>query len=271
MNQENNLPIGLFDSGVGGLTVLSAMMRRMPNEQYVFLGDTARLPYGSKSSKTIVRYAVQAADLLLSQQIKMLVIACNTATAAALPVLQKNCPHIPVIGVIRPGARAACAASQNGRIGVIATASTIASGAYREAILELRPEAEVIGIPCPLFVPLAEEGWLDGPIAEAVAARYLEPLKSLHPDTLLLGCTHYPLLIRAIRTAVAPEMHIVDSAATTAEAAYARLEASSLLRNTAGRGHVRYFTTDDPAQFIRTGNLFLGTAIRKEDVSHVDL
>ena len=191
---QDQLPIGLFDSGVGGLTVLDAMRRLMPGEDYLFLGDTARVPYGAKSQKTIVRYSLQAAAKLIGQRIKLLVIACNTATAAALPALRETWPDMPIIGVIEPGSRAACEASPSGDIAVIATESTIRSGAYAEAILRRRPEAQVRSLACPLFVPLAEEGWFDGPIAEGVVSRYLEPLfeKSPAPDCLVLGCTHYP-------------------------------------------------------------------------------
>ena len=173
---QDQLPIGLFDSGVGGLTVLDAMRRLMPGEDYLFLGDTARVPYGAKSQKTIVRYSLQAAAKLIGQRIKLLVIACNTATAAALPALRETWPDMPIIGVIEPGSRAACEASPSGDIAVIATESTIRSGAYAEAILRRRPEAQVRSLACPLFVPLAEEGWFDGPIAEGVVSRYLEPL-----------------------------------------------------------------------------------------------
>lgn len=165
---QDQLPIGLFDSGVGGLTVLDAMRRLMPGEDYLFLGDTARVPYGAKSQKTIVRYSLQAAAKLIGQRIKLLVIACNTATAAALPALRETWPDMPIIGVIEPGSRAACEASPSGDIAVIATESTIRSGAYAEAILRRRPEAQVRSLALPLLVPLAEEGWFDGPIAEGV-------------------------------------------------------------------------------------------------------
>ena len=183
---QDQLPIGLFDSGVGGLTVLDAMRRLMPGEDYLFLGDTARVPYGAKSQKTIVRYSLQAAAKLIGQRIKLLVIACNTATAAALPALRETWPDMPIIGVIEPGSRAACEASPSGDIAVIATESTIRSGAYAEAILRRRPEAQVRSLACPLFVPLAEEGWFDGPIAEGVVSRYLERcLRSLPRPTAL--------------------------------------------------------------------------------------
>ena len=271
---QDQLPIGLFDSGVGGLTVLDAMRRLMPGEDYLFLGDTARVPYGAKSQKTIVRYSLQAAAKLIGQRIKLLVIACNTATAAALPALRETWPDMPIIGVIEPGSRAACEASPSGDIAVIATESTIRSGAYAEAILRRRPEAQVRSLACPLFVPLAEEGWFDGPIAEGVVSRYLEPLfeKSPAPDCLVLGCTHYPMLAAAIRKVVGPEVHIVDSAATTAEVVKRRLADKGLAHPQAGRtGRIRFFITDDPQRFTRTGSLFLNMTITDSDVRLVDL
>ena len=256
---QDQLPIGLFDSGVGGLTVLDAMRRLMPGEDYLFLGDTARVPYGAKSQKTIVRYSLQAAAKLIGQRIKLLVIACNTATAAALPALRETWPDMPIIGVIEPGSRAACEASPSGDIAVIATESTIRSGAYAEAILRRRPEAQVRSLACPLFVPLAEEGWFDGPIAEGVVSRYL-------------GCTHYPMLAAAIRKVVGPEVHIVESAATTAEVVKRRLADKGLAHPQAGRtGRIRFFITDDPQRFTRTGSLFLNMTITDSDVRLVDL
>ena len=271
---QSQLPIGLFDSGVGGLAVLGAMRRLMPGEDYLFLGDTARVPYGAKSQKTIVRYSLQAAAKLIGQRIKLLVIACNTATAAALPTLRETWPDMPIIGVIEPGSRAACEASPSGDIAVIATESTIRSGAYAEAILRRRPEAQVRSLACPLFVPLAEEGWFDGPIAEGVVSRYLEPLfkKAPAPDCLVLGCTHYPMLAAAIRKVVGPEVHIVDSAATTAEVVKRRLADEGLAHPQAGRtGRIRFFITDDPQRFTRTGSLFLNMTITDSDVRLVDL
>ena len=254
---QDQLPIGLFDSGVGGLTVLDAMRRLMPGEDYLFLGDTARVPYGAKSQKTIVRYSLQAAAKLIGQRIKLLVIACNTATAAALPALRETWPDMPIIGVIEPGSRAACEASPSGDIAVIATESTIRSGAYAEAILRRRPEAQVRSLACPLFVPLAEEGWFDGPIAEGVVSRYLEPLFEKSP---------------AIRKVVGPEVHIVDSAATTAEVVKRRLADKGLAHPQAGRtGRIRFFITDDPQRFTRTGSLFLNMTITDSDVRLVDL
>ena len=269
------LPIGVFDSGVGGLTVLDAMRRLMPGENFLFLGDTARVPYGAKSQKTIIRFTLQAAAKLIGLRIKLLVIACNTATAAALPVLRETWPDMPVIGVVEPGARAACESSPSGDIAVIATETTIRSGAYAEAILRRRPDAQVRGLACPLFVPLAEEGWFDGPIVEGVAARYLDPLfgKTPAPDCLVLACTHYPMLAASIRRVVGPEVHIVDSAATTAEVVRRRLaeQGAAHPNGEGGGGNIRFFITDDPQRFARTGSLFLDMDIKDSDVRLVDL
>ena len=268
------LPIGVFDSGVGGLTVLDAMRRLMPDENFLFLGDTARVPYGAKSLKTIVRYTSQAAAKLIGLRIKLLVIACNTATAAALPALRELWPDMPIIGVIEPGSRAACEASLSGDIAVIATESTIRSGAYAEAILRRRPDAQVRSLACPLFVPFAEEGWFDGPIVEGVVSRYLSPIfdKAPAPDCLVLGCTHYPMLASAIRKVLGPGVHIVDSPATTAEVVRRRLADRGLTHpQEANGGNIRFFITDDPQRFTRTGSLFLNMDIKDGDVRLVDL
>ncbi len=270
------LPIGVFDSGVGGLTVLNAMRGLMPAEDYMYLGDRARLPYGNKSPATIVRYACRAVTRLLEiQPIKLLVAACNTVSAVALPDLRNLSRDLPVLGVVEPGAEAACAASVTGRIAVIATESTVRGQAYVRAVLHRRPDARVRSAACPLFVPLAEEAWIEGPLVEGIAARYLDPLfadPDDAPDCLVLGCTHYPLLAGAIRSVIGPDPRIVDSAAATAVAARGLLENTGILRPEAGpRGTVRFLTTDDPAGFARTGSLFLGDPIGEDDVTLVDL
>lgn len=275
-----NLPIGLFDSGVGGLTVLKALRQRMPSEDLLYLGDTARLPYGTKSAETIVRYALQASAVLIERKVKLLVVACNTATSVALEALQKAY-DVPVIGVVEPGAQASCRASKAGHIAVIATDSTIRGEAYHKAIHRLRPDACIVGQPCPLFVSLAEEGWIEGDIAERVAARYLDPIfrpefggDAVHtPDCLVLGCTHFPLLAKAIRTVVGPDVVIVDSAATTAQTVQAELERLDLVHAARQRGYgtTQFLTTDDVPRFARTGGLFLGTPIAPDDVELVNL
>lgn len=268
-------PIGVFDSGVGGLTVLAALRARLPREQYLYLGDTARLPYGTKSAETVVRYALQAADALVGRGIKALVVACNTASSVALPAISARHRGLPVIGVVEPGASAACAATRRGRVAVIATEGTIRGGAYQAAIARLRPEVRVEGLACPMFVALAEEGWNDGEIAAAVASRYLDPLgahtfKASQPDVLVLGCTHFPLLLETLRAVVGPGIEIVDSAATTAAAVERRLIADHALR-ASGQGSTRFLATDGVERFARVGGAFLGMPLAAAQVELFDL
>jgi glutamate racemase len=233
-------PIGVFDSGVGGLTVVRALRARLPAESVVYLGDTARVPYGSKSARTIERYSLACQEFLLDRDVKLVLIACNTASATALPAL-REATSLPVIGAVEPGATSALAATRNGRIGVIGTLGTVRSGAYERAIRARRPDARVTALPCPLLVPLAEEGWVDDEIAAAVARRYLTALFAQDPelDTLVLGCTHYPLL-RAVLQRTADELAgrdgsvvVVDSASAMAEAACQALDGAA---NRAGTG-----------------------------------
>lgn len=274
-----DLPIGLFDSGVGGLTVLKAIQHRLPAEHTLYLGDTARLPYGTKSAETIVRYALKASARLVAMRVKLLVVACNTVSAVALPALSAAFPDLPVVGVVEPGAEAACAASPHGRIAVIATESTVRGGAYTAAILRRRPEADIQSLPCPLFVPLAEEGWFSGPIAESIVERYLGSLfhtpdaqpKPDAPDTLVLGCTHYPLLAESIRAVIGPVPTLVDSAATTAEAVARRLDADNIACRPTRPPEARFCTTDDTARFARAGSLFLGKNLTEADIELVDI
>ncbi|GFH63283.1 MAG: glutamate racemase [Candidatus Desulfovibrio kirbyi] len=269
-------PVALFDSGMGGLTVFKAVAACLPGEDLIYLGDTARLPYGTKGRDTIVRYTLKAAQKLLEYDVKMLVTACNTATAAALPTLCEHFVGLPVLGVVEPGALAAAKASRNGRIVVIATEATIAGGAYQQAIARLRPEAYVLGRACTLFVPLAEEGWIGGALVEGIAHRYLDdifspPVTAPRPDTLLLGCTHFPPLLPALKNVVGAHVHIVDSAATTAEHIRAELAARALLRGEGAIGRHRFLTTDNPVRFVRTGSLFLGRTLKSAEVELVDL
>lgn len=276
MQNVSQLPIAIFDSGVGGLTVFKAVGRRLPAENLLYLGDTARLPYGTKGRDTIVRYTLRAARILVERGAKMLVVACNTATAAALPALQREFAPLPVVGVLEPGAAAAARASRNGEIVVIATEATISGGAYQEAIARIRPEARVRGRACTLFVPMAEEGWMEGPLVEDVARRYLDDLFSPvmtapRPDTLVLGCTHFPLLLRALQRVVGPEVVIVDSAATTAEFVEGELRRQNLLNRSEVGGSRRFLTTDNPDRFARTGSLFLGSPLRRSEIELVDL
>ena len=266
-------PIGVFDSGVGGLTVLRALAAALLGEQFLYLGDTARLPYGTRSSTTVVRYALQAADELVERGIKCLVVACNTASAAALGAMRDRYAGMPVIGVIEPGAAAACAASPSGRIAVLATEGTVRGGAYQQAIARLRPAARVTALACPLFVALAEEGWVDGAVVEATVARYLAPLRAdpaAAPDTLVLGCTHFPVLRAAIAAGIGPGVAIVDSAATTARVTAAQL-AALRLRAPAGESGFTFLATDGAERFARVGGTFLARPLNADEVVLIDL
>jgi len=270
----DNRPIGVFDSGMGGLTVLRALAARLPQERFVYLGDTARLPYGTKSAETVQAYALQATRLLLGEGVKMVVIACNTASAVALYVLQESWDPVPVIGVIEPGARAGVAATKNKRIAVLATEGTVKGGAYARAIKRLMADAEVIQQPCQVFVALAEEGWAETPATLAVAQHYLGALfaGTDAPDTLVLGCTHFPVLANAIQQTVGEEIALVDSAETTAAAVEEALAKGGIQTNAGGDGPtIRFFATDSPERFARVGAIFLGRPIDENDVALVDL
>jgi len=266
----NNAPIGIFDSGMGGLTVMRALVRRLPRERFLYLGDTARLPYGTKSGETVRRYALQAAHALTRRDVKLVVIACNTASVS-LPALQEALSPLPVIGVIEPGAAAALQAAPLGPIAVIATEGTVKGGAYVRAIHALSA-APVVQQACPLFVPMAEEGLTEGPIIEAVAQRYLAPLMARlpKPKALVLGCTHFPALKNVIAQVVGPEVILVDSAATTAEAV-ARLLDERHLAATAKTAEHRFFVTDAPDRFARVGEIFFGSPIDPGAVEQIDL
>jgi glutamate racemase len=248
--------IGIFDSGVGGLTVQKAIIERLPGADTVYLGDTARVPYGTKSPEVVTQYSLRNARFLLGREVELLVVACNTASAVALPALREAL-RVPVLGVVEPGARAAARASTGGRIGVIGTESTVASGAYQAAIRAARSDAEVVAQACPLFVPLAEEGWTEpeDEVVRAVARRYLAPFRDGRVDALVLGCTHYPLLREAI-AAELPGVTLVDSAAAIAAEVAAQLAASS-----SGAGLHRFYVTDTPARFLRVARRFLGAEV----------
>ena len=264
-------PIGVFDSGMGGLTVMRALVERLPRESFVYLGDTARLPYGSKSADTVRRYAVQCASALMRHRIKLLVVACNTASATALPALTDALKPIPVLGVIDPGAEAAVKAAPSGRIAVIATEGTVNGGAYEHAIHARNPSAIVTQQACPLFVALAEEGLTHGPIVELATKRYLDPLLTgAPPDCLVLGCTHFPVLKETIALIAGPRVKLVDSAETTA-AAVERLLNDRGLACTGSERTLRFLATDAPERFARVGEIFLGAKIAPPDVELVDL
>jgi glutamate racemase len=266
----NNSPIGIFDSGMGGLTVMRALAERLPGEQFLYLGDTARLPYGTKSADTVRRYALQAAHALTARAVKLVVIACNTASVS-LAALQEALKPMPVIGVIEPGARAALKAAPQGPIAVIATEGTVKGGAYVRAIHEIS-QAPVVQQACPLFVPMAEEGLTSGPIVEAVAHRYLDPLMATMPKprALVLGCTHFPVLKKVIAGVVGENVTLVDSAATTAEAVAQLLAERDLARAAAPASH-RFFATDAPDRFARVGEIFFGRPIDPGLVEQIDL
>jgi glutamate racemase len=269
---SHGLPIGVFDSGVGGLTVLRALRQRLPRESFIYLGDTARLPYGTKSGESVLRYSIQATQFLVGRGVKYLVIACNTASSVAVEELRHRFAPIPVIGVIEPGAAAGCRASRSGHIAVIATEGTVQGGAYQRAIARIRPDATVIAKACSLFVSLAEEGWTQGPIVEAVVHRYLDEMlrECAEIDTLLLGCTHFPVLRDALRNVVKPGVVIVDSAQTTAEALAADLGDRSLDTNQS-QARMSLLATDSPQRFARVGSGFLGETFTPEQVELVDL
>ncbi len=242
-------PIGVFDSGIGGLTVVSALRRLLPNESIQYLGDTARLPYGGKSATTVQRYSLEIASHLLEQNAKAIVVACNTASALALPLLKENLP-VKVIGVIAPGAQAAAAATRNGHIGVIGTRATIKSGAYERAIRALNPEARIVARACPLLVPLIEEGWLESEITDQILMQYLQPMLDDGVDTLVLGCTHYPLLRPAISRLLGDTITLVDSAENCALAVRDLLIAENLRAAPQNASALQVALTDPPDSFL---------------------
>lgn len=273
---STTLPIGIFDSGVGGLTVLKALQQKLPAENFLYLGDTARLPYGAKSAESVMRYALQASRLLVERRIKLLVVACNTASAVALDTLRAAFAPLPVIGVVEPGAMASCAASISGHIAVVATEGTVRGQAYERAILARRPEADVRSLACPLFVALAEEGWVSGPLVEGIVGRYLQVLftgpAATDPDCLVLGCTHFPVLTDPIRSVIGEGVILVDSAGTTATVVEQELRFRNLLRHPGiAPGKTAFLATDGPDRFARVGSIFLGRQLRPGDVALVDL
>ncbi len=239
--------------------MLKALTDALPGEDFIYLGDTARLPYGTKSNEVIIRYSKENTEFLLAKGIKMLVVACNTSSAVALDAIASD-TMVPVVGVIEPGARAAVKASRNGKIGVIGTEATIASGAYTRAIQRLGAKSEIYTRACPLLVPLAEEGWIDNEVAERTVAHYLESLKQSGIDTLLLGCTHYPLLRAMFARVLGVSVKIVDSATATASEVRERLRTLELARR-GGAGSQSFFVTETPDRFVRVGRRFLGPQV----------
>jgi glutamate racemase len=275
---NSELPIGIFDSGVGGLTVYRALHTRLPDERFVYLGDTARVPYGTKSLSTVERYAIENARFLEAHGIKLLVVACNTASALALPSIRGSV-GVPVVGMIAPGARAVVSASAGGRVAVIATESTVRSGAYAREIKRLAPATEVVERACPLFVALAEEGWAETEVARMVASEYLDDLRGRDVRALVLGCTHYPILRGVIQAAVGPDVALIDSGEAAAQVVAEVLESEGLrrasfetetgrlLRERAPRGRLcddldHFYVTDAAERFARVAERFLGAAPR---------
>ncbi|RAL23091.1 glutamate racemase [Lujinxingia litoralis] len=273
MHPHAHRPIGVFDSGVGGLTVMRALVEALPHEDLLYLGDTARVPYGNRGAETIRRYALNAARLLVNRNIKALVVACNTATAYALPALQ-DALDIPVFGVVEPVAALAAARSQSGHIALIGTRATVRSHSYTRALMNLRPDAHVHPIACPLLVPLAEEGWTRGPVVEEVLQHYLEPLTRSPIDTMILGCTHYPLLRQAISeviSRIAPHpVELLDSATATATELRETLARLQLATTSTDPGQHRFLLTDLPEGFVETASRFFGQSVA-ERCEHVDI
>lgn len=261
MNSKSELPIGVFDSGIGGLTVVRQIHKLLPHEELIYLGDTARVPYGTKSPTTVVRFATEITQFLAQQQVKAVVVACNTVSAWALPSLE-NTFDMPILGVIQPGVEAAVDKSRRKRIGIIGTAATIRSQAYERAILIRNNEAQVFTRSCPLLVPLVEEGWIRHAVTKAVLEEYLRPLLKQQIDTLVLGCTHYPLLKHTLREIVGPDVVLVDSAVSCARALKGRLESLHLLSENRQRpGLIQPFVTDETDRFNALAPKFLGTQI----------
>lgn len=262
------LPIGLFDSGVGGLTVLREVVKQLPYESTIYFGDTARVPYGSKSRDVISRFSFEIAQFLLQEKVKMIIVACNTASAFALAGLRSRF-DIPIIGVIEPGAQAALSGTKTGRVGVIGTEGTIESQAYSEAIHHLKADVQVFGQACPLIVPLVEEGWLEKPVALEIVKEYLTPLLTNHIDTLVLGCTHYPLLKNLLTRVAGSEVRLIDSAEETARAVGRQLKERYLEAPSDSPILRRFFVSDAPEKFEKIGQRFLGQAIPR--VKRVDI
>jgi glutamate racemase len=251
--------IGVFDSGIGGLTVVKAILDLLPNEPLIYLGDTARTPYGTKSAEVVCRYSFENTEFLVARGIKLLVVACNTSSAVALEALRERY-SIPLVGVIEPGASAAAVVTRNGKIGIIGTEATIRSGCYTRALRRIRPDFEIYTRACPLFVPLAEEGWVDNEVARSTAELYLSSMRKSGIDTLILGCTHYPLLAGVIRDTMGSGVSLVDSARATANAVREALERQALVDGGPSRA-TSFFVTDSPDRFVKVGSRFLGTSI----------
>ncbi|HEX2866445.1 MAG TPA: glutamate racemase [Ignavibacteriales bacterium] len=258
---EKEKPIGVFDSGIGGLTVVKRISSILPTENIVYFGDTARVPYGSKSNATVVEYSLQDAAFLMSKNVKVIVVACNTASAVALEDLRKHF-HVPVIGMIEPGAAFALKNSVNGKIGVIGTNTTINNHAYSKAIHHLNPDVEVFEKACPLFVPLAEEGWIDHKATYLIAEEYLKELKDAKIDTLVLGCTHYPILYKVIQDIMGEDVKLIDSGIAAASVVKSELERIGFCTNSYSNGLQDFYVSDIPQKFKEIAELFMGRELQ---------
>ena len=265
---EKEKPIGVFDSGIGGLTVVKRIASTLPQENIVYFGDTARVPYGSKSNATVNEYAIQDAKFLINKNVKAIVVACNTVSSVALKKLRENFP-VPIIGVIIPGAKTAVKETKNGRIGVIGTRATIGNKAYSEEIKLLNPNAEVFEKACPLFVPLAEEGWIKHKATYEIAEEYLRELRDLNIDTLVLGCTHYPILAEVIQKVIGDNVKLIDSGIASADAVKTELDRYDLHSNQYSLGNQDFYVSDIPVKFKEVAELFLGKEIKQ--LQKVDL
>ncbi len=269
MSDATSSPIGVFDSGIGGLTVVAEIMRQLPDERIVYFGDTARLPYGPKSNETVTQFAIQDAEFLLEHGVKSIVVACNTASSVAMDALVSRY-EIPVIGVIEPGALAAVSSTLSGKIGVIGTEGTISSGAYRKAISKLDRDIEVLETSCPLFVPLAEEGWTDREVTLVIAHEYLTSLRDAAVDVVVLACTHYPILKQTIARVFGPSVTLIDSAEETAKEVADRLGGLGLARKGGPRPEHKFFVSDVPHRFREQAERFLGAPLPEVSVVTVD-
>jgi glutamate racemase len=265
---DKQKPIGVFDSGIGGLTVVKRLASALPNESIIYFGDTARVPYGSKSNSTVIEYSIQNTKFLLQKNIKALVVACNTASSIAIPELKKMF-DIPIIGMIEPGSRMAINKSNSNKIGVIGTRATINNLAYSKEIKKLNKSAQVIEKPCPLFVPLAEEGWIKHQATYEIAEEYLKELREDKVDTLVLGCTHYPILSEVIQKVIGSNVTLIDSGVASSEVIKSELEKLDLLSDSKKTGEQEYYVSDIPAKFKEVAELFLGREI--DHVHKVDL
>jgi glutamate racemase len=260
MTRLSSDPIGVFDSGIGGLTVVRELMRQLPNESIIYFGDTARVPYGPKSPDTVVRYSREIVDFLKNEGVKSIVVACNTATAHALLTLREE-NDLPIVGVIGAGSRAAARATRSGSVGVIGTQGTVNSRAYEKAIAAASPNARIMAVACPLFVPLVEEGWLDKEVTRLVAHEYLDSFRDADVDTLVLGCTHYPLLKGVIGDVIGRKVRLIDSAEETAAETASTLRRKGLLQDKPDEARYRFIASDAPEHFLRVAGRFLGSSI----------